>query len=267
MIRRLLIAALAAVAVSGTLSAAPAAAAPYTFTNLSFNMCGNKCSDGRLAVADEVVDSVLARNARTATLQEICAGQANRIRNRLAASNYGVIFVPTQRVCDDGSDFGIALVHRGEVQWWRGWDLPNPENHEARRMLCAKVLPQGFIACTTHIDFHGDGTRGAQVNKVADILAGYAAAGHAAFVGGDFNLEPTSDQLDVMYRPAYGGGANGTHTEASGCCARAGAPTGDGGKKLDYVFMKASAFTPNGTDVVSTPNSDHKKLWASMTLG
>ncbi|GAA0591415.1 endonuclease/exonuclease/phosphatase family protein [Kribbella sandramycini] len=265
MIRRLLAVAATAVAVAGCLTAAPAAAA-YTFGNLSFNLCGNKCNDGRLAVADEVVDSIINRNARTATLQEVCAGQANRIRNQLASRDYQVVHVPTAHKCDDGSDYGIALVTRGTRDWHKVWSLPNPNGHEPRKMVCAMLSPQRFIACSTHIDFHGDGTRGAQVDKVADILAGYAAAGHPAFVGGDFNLTPTEDALDVMYRPAYGGGATGAHTEANGCCSRSGPATGDGGAKIDYVFMKAPAFTPNASSVVSTPNSDHKKLWTNMTL-
>ncbi|MFI5735437.1 endonuclease/exonuclease/phosphatase family protein [Kribbella sp. NPDC051587] len=265
MIRRLLVSVLTVVAVTGSLTAAPAAAA-YTFGNLSFNLCGNKCNDGRLVVADEVVDSIINRNPRTATLQEVCAGQANRIRNQLADRDYQVVHVPTAHKCDDGTDYGIALVTRGTRDWYKVWTLPNPHDNEPRKMVCAMLSPQKFIACSTHIDFHGDGTRGAQVDEVASILADYAAAGHPAFVGGDFNLTPTDDALDVMYRPAYGGGATGTHTEANGCCTRGGPATGDGGNKIDYVFMKASAFTANSSDVVSTPNSDHKKLWANLTL-
>ncbi|QNE17902.1 endonuclease/exonuclease/phosphatase family protein [Kribbella qitaiheensis] len=272
MTRRFLLTALTAVAVVGALSfssATPRAeAAPYTFLNLSFNLCGNKCNHGTLAVANEVADSILNRptRPRTATLQEVCAGQAARIRARLADANYQVLHVPTAHLCDDGSEYGIALVTKGDRDWTKVWDLPNPYGNEPRKMVCAMLSPQKFIACSTHIDFHGDGTRGAQVDKVAAILADYAAAGHPAFVAGDFNLQPDDDALDVMYRPAYGGGATGTHTEGNGCCNRGGPATGDGGAKIDYTFMKASAFTPTFSDAISTPNSDHKKLWAGMTL-
>jgi hypothetical protein len=80
---------MALVAVVGSASflvgTAPAEAAPYTFLNLSFNLCGNKCNHGALAVANEVADSILNRptRPRTATLQEVCASQAARIRSRL----------------------------------------------------------------------------------------------------------------------------------------------------------------------------------------
>lgn len=244
------------------------AAEPYTFLNLSFNICGNKCNNGTLGVADHVANAILDRptRPRTATLQEICAGQANRIRNRLANADYRVIHVPTAHRCDDGSAYGIALVHRGDRDWYKVHDLPNPEGHEPRKLVCAMLTNQKFIACSTHIDFHGDGTRGVQIRRVAAIMADYAAAGHPAFVAGDFNAEPTDDAMDHLYRPAYGGGATGIHTEGNGCCQRTGPATADGGRTIDFTFMRAASFTANWWDVAPTTVSDHHKLWASMTL-
>ncbi|MFC0623054.1 endonuclease/exonuclease/phosphatase family protein [Kribbella deserti] len=253
---------------AGSGAAGMTSAAAYSFLNLSFNICGNKCNNGRLGVADHVANAILDRptRPRTATLQEICAGQANRIGNRLAAAGYDVIHVPTAHRCDDGSAYGIALVHRGERSWYRVWDLPNPGGHEPRKMICARLANPGFVACSTHIDFHGDGTRGAQIRRVAGILADYDAAGHAAFVAGDFNAEAGDDQMDVMYRPAYGGGATGTHTEGNGCCRRSGPATADGGRQIDFTFMRASHFTANWSEAVATSVSDHHKLWAGITL-
>lgn len=274
---RVIVAMSAAVAVIGVLSWSPSggaaaapdpAAAPGRVVTLSFNMCGNKCNDGRLAVADHVADVVLDRPTRPASveLQEVCASQATRIRDRLAGAGYHVRHVPTAHRCDDGSRYGIALAYRGDATWTRVYDLPNPGKHEPRAMVCAKLAAPRVLACATHIDFHGDGTRGAQIREVAKIMAGFADAGHAAYVGGDFNTQPTEDQLDPMYRPAYGGGAQGRHNEATGCCTRGGPGTGDGGRKIDYVFALASAFTPDWSDPVPTGLSDHHKYWARLTL-
>jgi endonuclease/exonuclease/phosphatase family metal-dependent hydrolase len=244
------------------------AAAPYTFLNLNFNMCGNKCNHGTLGVADHVANAILDRPTRplTATLQEVCARQATRIRNRLSGAGYRVLHVPTARRCDDGSAYGIALVHRGARQWYRVWDLPNPNNHEPRKMVCALLAGRPVLACSTHIDFHGDGTRGVQIKRVAAIMDHYATGGRAAFVAGDFNTEPTENALDAMYRPAYGGGAHGIHTESNGCCRRSGPATADGGRKIDYTFLRAATFTANWAQVVPTSVSDHHKVWASITL-
>lgn len=242
-------------------------AAAADVLSLSFNMCGNKCNGGRLAVADHVADAVLGRANRpaSAALQEVCAGQARRVGDRLAGAGYEVRHVPTAHTCDDGSRYGIALAYRGAAAWWRVYDLPNPGGHEPRKMVCAMLESPRMLACSTHIDFHGDGTRGAQIREVAQVMAGFADAGHAAYVGGDFNAEPGDDQLDPMYRPAYGGGASGQHNEATGCCTRGGPGTGDGGRKIDYVFALASAFTPAWSDPVPTSLSDHHKYWASLT--
>ncbi|WP_156757680.1 endonuclease/exonuclease/phosphatase family protein [Actinokineospora pegani] len=237
-----------------------------TVLTLSFNMCGGKCNDGRPAVADEVAAAIANRDPKAATPQEVCAGQAKRLRARLGAA-WTVEHVPTRHRCDDGSDYGIALAYRGESAWQKVWPLPNPGGHEPRRMVCAKLSGPDVLACSTHIDFHADGTRGAQIREVARIMAGYATAGHAAYVGGDFNAAPGDAQLNPLYRPAYGQGAAGRHNEASGCCTRGGTATGDGGRKIDYVFGLAGRFTPGGVEVVPSGLSDHREVWAKLVLG
>ncbi|PWW66530.1 endonuclease/exonuclease/phosphatase family protein [Actinokineospora spheciospongiae] len=250
------------------LPGAPARAAEFSFLNLSFNLCGNKCNGGRLAVADSTADAILDRptRPRTATLQEVCAGQAQRLRTRLGAAGYKVIHVPTAHRCDDGSDYGIALVHRGEAAWHRVHPLPNPGGHEPRKAVCAMLRTPATLACSTHIDFHADGTRGAQIREIATLIADFTAAGHATYIGGDFNAEPTDDQLDPLYLPAYGGGATGRLTEATGCCTRGGPATADGGRKIDYTFALAGKFNPDWIDVVPTDQSDHHKVWSRFTL-
>jgi endonuclease/exonuclease/phosphatase family metal-dependent hydrolase len=276
-VRRVLAVVSAAVAVVGALSWSPGggaqaaespAAAQARLVTLSFNMCGNKCNDGRLGIADHVADAVLHRPTRPKSieLQEVCARQAQRIGTRLAGAGYHIRHVPTTHRCDDGSRYGIALAYKGDAAWTRVFDLPNPGKHEPRKMVCAKLSSPKVLACATHIDFHGDGTRGAQIRRVAKIMADFKDAGHAAYVGGDFNTEPTDDQLDPMYRPAYGGGASGLLSEATGCCKRGGTGTGDGGRKIDYVFAVAARFRTDGTDVVPTGLSDHHKYWARLIL-
>src|ERR1044072_3083880 len=132
----------AAVAVVGVLSWSPGggaqaaearAAAQSRLVTLSFNMCGNKCNDGRLGIADHVADAVLHRPSRpkSVALQEVCARQAQRIAPRLAGTGYHVKHVPPTHRCDDGSRDGIALAYHGDAAWTRVYDPPHPRRPQA----------------------------------------------------------------------------------------------------------------------------------------
>jgi endonuclease/exonuclease/phosphatase family metal-dependent hydrolase len=244
-----------------------ATAVAASLTHLTFNICGGKCNNGTLAIADEAADRILNRTPLSAGLQEVCEPQANRIRSRLSSHGYTVWFVRTRgNACTAGGvDFGNVLIFRGDANWRQTVDLPNPHNNEPRKLACAKLLVRDVLTCVTHIDYHGDGTRTVQINAVASYLREKAEAGHAAYVGGDFNVEPTDDQLDVMYAPAFGGGATGQHTEGNGCCTRGGEATTNGGRKIDFVFANRARFSVNSDDAINSDRSDHHAYWVSLT--
>jgi endonuclease/exonuclease/phosphatase family metal-dependent hydrolase len=247
--------------------AAPAAEVAASLTHLTFNICGGKCNNGTLAIADEAADRILNRTPLSAGLQEVCEPQANRIRSRLSGHGYTVWFIRTRgNACTAaGVDFGNVLVYRGGAGWRQTLDLPNPQNNEPRKLGCAKLLVRDVLACVTHIDFHGDGTRTVQIKAVASYLEDKADAGHSPYIGGDFNAEPADDQLDPMYAPAFEGGATGVHTEGNGCCTRGGVSTTNGGRKVDYVFANRSKFSVNSDDAINSDRSDHHAYWVTLT--
>jgi endonuclease/exonuclease/phosphatase family metal-dependent hydrolase len=251
-----------------SISAPAQAATTYTF--LQFNMCGNVCNDGSTgAVVDAINRSIVNRTPRqplVVSLNEVCRSQASTLDSQLA--NYTVYFQQSGSVtCGNGQPYGNALVFRNGSHTAYGYQLTTPSSLEQRSMVCVHLSSPDIAACATHLTNGSSSAavsaRRAQAAQVASIGQSWAQT-VPIFVGGDFNAVPTANELDVMYRSAYGGGASGIFNEGEGCCARSGEST-IGANKLDYGFA-STRFGLVAADATSSDVSDHDPYWVDLTL-
>jgi endonuclease/exonuclease/phosphatase family metal-dependent hydrolase len=252
------------------LRAVPPASAqlPTPQSFLQFNMCGHACHQGTVVV-DEIVRAVTTHQPEPSVvmLEEVCRSQYIRLDTTLVA--YAGHFETTQRDrCDDGTDYGIAvLVRTHQMSLIGGWELPNPASGEVRHLACVRTtafsLGRPLAACVTHID-STPGNVGPQIAFVAAKVA-TLRLGHRVILGGDFNAVPQDPRLRVLYGVSTEAGGDG-YTNCGG--ARMPCGPGSGGtepiNKIDFVFLVG--FIGPHTTVVPAAHSDHAMLWGSAAL-
>jgi endonuclease/exonuclease/phosphatase family metal-dependent hydrolase len=273
---------------AGPNPAPPAAqAASVLHKYLQFNMCGNKCRGGNLDVANDVINSVNNSSPQpfAITLNEVCRNQYDHIYGTLVPY-YGRYEVTVPGACDNGADYGIAvLVRTSNYTFHNAWRLPG--GHEARKMVCIRTTATGggtqpLIACSTHIDNHSD----VQAGQIAFVAARGREmwSGHHVLIGGDFNVKPNDSKLNPMYSPEHaggsgvfneadtngfsraGGGVGSDYNEYTGGCfstpcgyrANDWKPSG----KIDFIFLSRYDFTGTYGDATYALRSDHTPLWA-----
>jgi endonuclease/exonuclease/phosphatase family metal-dependent hydrolase len=281
MVRRWLGLAVAALAVAGPISAHPADAhaTPVRQAYLQFNMCGNACNHGGLAVVHNLEHTIAADRPVAVTLNEVCENQYERLRRDLPG--YAGRFDPTGPVCGNGTRYGNAvLVHGSGLDVLGGRQLPNPAGDETRRLLCVRGHPAGaaaLVVCVTHISFVA-GNIAAQIDAVAGYLRGLPG-GEAILLGGDFNTDPGDARLDPVYSNRYDAGT-GSFTEADSAASHSRMGTGrrpgaDGVNettfaktKLDYIFLADGHWSAARATVVDAGGglSDHGALLATTTV-
>src|SRR3982751_6996617 len=92
---------------------------------LQFNMCGNACNHGDLAVVHNLEQTIEADHPSVVTLNEMCANQFERLSGDLPG--YAGRFDNTGPVCTNGARYGNAILLRGPaVEPVGSWLLPNP---------------------------------------------------------------------------------------------------------------------------------------------
>lgn len=256
---------------------ASAAAGPQTY--LQFNMCGNACNNGSLAVVRSLEDAIRAGRPFAVTLNEVCENQYDQLSADLRA--YRGRFDPTGPTCRNGSRYGNAvLVRTLGVDLVGSWQLPNPAGDETRRLMCLSTRPPdtpSLVICVTHISY-AQANIAVQIGAIAGILHGLGG-NWAVLLGGDFNTEPADARLNPLYSTCYSSGT-GVFAEADSaeCGSRATTGTRLGidvinedtfqRRKLDYIFLSDGHWSTARAKAVNAANrlSDHDALWATATF-
>jgi endonuclease/exonuclease/phosphatase family metal-dependent hydrolase len=248
-------------------------------TYLQFNICGNACNHGGLAMAGRLAGTIAMRGPFAVTLNEVCENQYQRLRADLRF--YHGRFDPTGPRCSNGYRYGNAiLIRTSGVDPVGSWPLPNPAGGETRRLMCLRTRPPGtrsLIVCVTHISYL-PAEAPAQIDAVAAILRGLDNR-EPVLLGGDFNTEPSGTPLDPLYSTCYRAGT-GLFEEAdsAGCGTRAATEKRQGidivnegtfqQHKLDYIFLSDGHWSSPSADAVRSANglSDHDAFWATATF-
>jgi endonuclease/exonuclease/phosphatase family metal-dependent hydrolase len=277
-----------------------------------FNMCGAKrdssdCTShgnsGEGTAVPAIVSSILdtrpdaPRPGRPdiVTLNEVCETQFTAILTGLSAAGYAMNgrFATAKAAegnCENTSNYGNAVLTRqpitndGDDQI--AFPLPLPEETgEVRTLLCVDTPLRGraIKACSVHLS-PGDGKQGPQAAAVADVVNDFVDAGIPVLIGGDLNVEPDHDALDVLYDHHGGTGrfreVDETDWEQFGDFAnhcrelyehscRTGEATFDNlllpDPKIDYIFLTED-FAALEADATTSPHSDHDPLRGSAFL-
>jgi len=243
---------------------------------LQFNMCGNACNHGDLAVVHNLEQTIETDQPSVVTLNEMCANQFERLSGDLPG--YAGRFDPTGPVCTNGARYGNAILLRGSgVEPVGSWQLPNPAGDETRRVMCVRGRPAGvpsLVACVTHISFKA-GNIGAQIDAVAGLLRALPGE-DPVLLGGDFNTDPLDARLNPVYDNRYDAGT-GAFTEVDSSVAHSRAAGGHlpgvndttfARQKLDYIFLADGHWSGSRATVVDAGGglSDHGALLATTSL-
>ncbi|MEV0537349.1 FG-GAP-like repeat-containing protein [Kitasatospora sp. NPDC050463] len=299
-IRRTAVAAAALATVLGTVlvPGSGTAAAAGAVTVATYNICGQspKCRT-QLSPADwsdTLIQAVKANSPTVVNLQEVCAGQADLLRDKL--EGYTVHFLkavsltPDQKGCQkwggDTTAFGAAVLVN---TFWTGsfHDLvlePADPAAEKRPLICAGLaMPSGddsYQVCNVHLESGLVGLRNAGLPTVVDRMRHWGE-GARTILAGDFNADPTDPNLGILYAAQDG---NGPMTEAddqdtayfSPTCrglrtCRSGAPTTADGRKFDYIFADPGLNHGDGRTIQVTgpdgrPLSDHLMYLATVSV-
>ncbi|MBN0047439.1 VCBS repeat-containing protein [Streptomyces actuosus] len=284
----------AAVGLAGALGPAPTAQAdsvagadnpPLRF--VSYNLCGNMCSDARGYDNQRRIDTVVGEatgatwNADQLYLQEVCRPQYDAIRSKLQSRGFQGLFTATLTgrtdVCG-GSDYGVAVLTKGVVTDAAVLDLTVGGESEPVKVPCVKTWTQyrAGWGCSVHLYWNDATLRDQEAVKLAAQARQWEDEGLPVVLGGDFNSTPRSKVASEFYEPGIDDGGMGTFREADEtdqdyflsdpCSAgrtrcRSGEPT-FGTSKIDYLFFSARHFTGAKADVLSqdTAVSDHRLL-------
>lgn len=286
-----------ALAVVGLIGTAATASADSNMRFWQFNLCGARiespCNYGReQPVADAMKSSIENFKPDAVSLNEACESQfAHTIWNLNAGgiwSMHGRFHVGrflleedkpkfTCNVYDGSRRFGLAFFSRQRILMEpTAHVLPEPDPATGNNILyCGVVeLYRPSIYCSVHISGN-EANKGAQIQRVSEIVNPWVDDGIPVVLMGDFNVEPRDYRLNPIYHSVFGPSTTGTHPYGrfeevdqyhggTGRC-RCGEPT-FGPKKLDYIFVSARDFYGQDGDATSSSLSDHTPLrgWAVL---
>jgi endonuclease/exonuclease/phosphatase family metal-dependent hydrolase len=288
---------LCAVAVMLALPALPAradtvlasSAPPLRF--VSYNMCGNMCSDKTKFDVDRRIDYIVSQadvttwNADEFFLQEVCRSQYNEILSRLQPKGFSGLYAPTvtgvSSVCS-GGDYGLAALVRGSIVQSTILHLTQGDEKEHIDAPCVESYVQNRAnwACSVHLYWDDPALTAAEASELAAQAKTWQDSGIPVVLGGDFNASPLTTPLSSFYNTSLPGGT-GSFLEAdqtdqdyffhSGCdpaqvtSCRSGDNTFknfDTGveAKIDYIFFSDQYFKDIQGDVqpLDTKLSDHR---------
>jgi endonuclease/exonuclease/phosphatase (EEP) superfamily protein YafD len=258
--RRAALTALAAAAVTAPLlaPAAPAAAAPGSYTVVSHNV------EKYRSVLHKAFDTARARGAQALTLQEVCVDDAVE----LAQANPGwPMLFTTSRVggCakKGKGDVGTLVIRRSGGDYSiQEFALPaDPGRVPRLSCLTFGSAPVKHV-CSVHlVSEDPGGIRAQQTQEIKRLTRDWIQAGHLVVVGGDFNAGPDKPEMDSMF--ARGG--DGRFVSAHQLEGRAEKTT-DSGRHIDYVFFSQNRAASGGLQVTPT-GSDHHMLVATTRWG
>jgi endonuclease/exonuclease/phosphatase family metal-dependent hydrolase len=274
---RLAVVAVVVLAIVGLDRSVAARTSPEQETYLQFNMCGNVCNSGGLAVIAKL-ETVIARQQPSAvTLNEVCENQFTRLVADLG--RYSGRFDATGPICRDGARYGnAALLRSSDASLVGSWALPDLAGSEPRRLLCITGHPNAgrpLVACVTHISTQRRDA-GAQIEAVADTLHELTGTHGVVLLGGDFNSDPSDAWMSPLY-PTCRMTAALREADSAGCASRSVRNRLVGvdlinqetfsQHKYDYIFLSTAGWSSMTAHVTDTLDglSDHKALWATAT--
>ncbi|MFG2332813.1 FG-GAP-like repeat-containing protein [Streptomyces sp. NPDC048604] len=267
-------------------SVSGADAPPLRF--LSYNICGNHCSDAKGYDNERRIDTVVAEatgstwSADQIHLQEVCRPQFDAIKARLQSYGFQGFFATAlpggnPAICG-GADYGNAVIVKGPLSETKVLDLTVGGESEPITVPCVKTYTQSRAnwACSVHLYWNENTLREQEAAKLAAQAKQWQDAGLPVVLGGDFNGSPRTKMASYFYSPAVGDGGWGTFIEADETdsdhfvadpCGdgrtrcRSGEPTFDS-RKIDYLFLSAAHFKGAKADVqpLDAKVSDHKPL-------
>ncbi|SED92051.1 Metal-dependent hydrolase, endonuclease/exonuclease/phosphatase family [Streptomyces sp. 2231.1] len=260
---------------SAQLSGPARSAAPRrTLTVATWNMCGveqwNCRSTGSPTAKRNALEAMASRSgARVFFLQEVCAGDLDRVRADLGASWHtefrpytwrGVTGRTTTVRCAGAGQgaAGVALLSAYRLSAVEPVESRQPAVGLRRGILCATVADQGVRVCTAHLSRPGDDRAHPDWELRDDQLKALAAAvpGRTVY-GGDLNADPPGPRdPDSWIWPAGPYRAQRECDQAS-ASSRSGRPTHVSGHKIDYLFSDLPRLD---CSVRGTGASDHYAL-------
>ncbi|MFF0219649.1 FG-GAP-like repeat-containing protein [Streptomyces vinaceus] len=258
---------------------------------LSYNICGNACTDAKGYDNTHRIDAVVAEatgaswNADQLHLQEVCRPQFDAIRTRLQAHGFQGFFATAlpggnPGMCG-GADYGNAVLVKGSLAETKVLDLTVDGESEPITVPCVKTYTQARAnwACSVHLYWNDAALREREADALATQAKQWQDAGVPVVLGGDFNTLPRSKAASSFYAPGIGDGGVGTFIEAdetdrdqfvATACGdgrtrcRSGEAT-FGNSKIDYVFLSERHFKNAKADVLPKDPlaSDHNALRAA----
>jgi endonuclease/exonuclease/phosphatase family metal-dependent hydrolase len=265
----LLVAGLGAVA-----TPTPTASATGNIRLFQFNMCGRVCPWPAQVKIAAVIDSLDQFQPAAVSLNEVCRSEFSGIVSGIASRGWkmSAVFLVTRKdVCNDGTDYGNAVLTRTEIVAVDQtiYQAQGQDKGEVRGLLCvrADLGLRPTRICSTHIVNSGPDPSGSirrrQIAQAASLVGAYR--GPVVLIG-DFNLPPADHGLDPLYTRVHPGGFGGFDEvdQGPGTC-RCGEVTQRSGEKIDYVFVTARDFNIVKSLAVHAEFSDHASLRGWVT--
>ncbi|MBB4760351.1 endonuclease/exonuclease/phosphatase family protein [Amorphoplanes digitatis] len=230
---------------------------PPTVEVFTFNVCGNLCRHGEVALtAKHIAGQIRRRETSVAMLQELCYSQYLGIRRLLVKRGYSAVFAraTTGGQCDNddrrhGRGFGVAIVARGTLygKVVRRLPSPHPGRQEPRVALGARLRVAGrpILVVTTHTAPSGPNLA-LQLATVQRWLEPIAA-GRPVILGGDLNSPP--DSLDLVPFATMFQEADGRAEPLPTFIPK--------WIKIDYLFGSRGFLTPRSATTACGDLSDH----------
>lgn len=137
--------------------------------------------------------------------------------------------------------------------------LPNAAGRQPRGLLHIVVNVRGLelSVFNTHLDFHGDSLKAAQMRRAAQLIA---ADTRPRLVGGDLNAPPGSAAVAA---------ARNVADDPFPLVGRGSADTSPGNaprSRIDYLFHRGAGLTALAADVPAVALSDHRPVRVAYQL-
>jgi endonuclease/exonuclease/phosphatase family metal-dependent hydrolase len=256
---------------------------------MTFNMCGEHCNaDSTGSDIRSLIHKINAYQPNVVFLEEVCGAQFSEIEgSSQLAENWsleGFMGASELGGCDGGNDeFGDAVLVHGEIVEYARLALKYPygkgAHRQTREVVCGRVddgLPRLAEVCTLHagLDFEIGKKHQARQIKQAYQFARSQNPSDPLIFGGDFNVVPSANALDVVYAKG-GDGAKGAMEEVDACPGKHGRKhhkkscnrkTHDPTRavkhrtKNDYIFLSHKSFNAESAEIVKSKYSDHDML-------
>lgn len=245
---------------------------------LHLNICGHGGNADSPEDVGNLVNAlatlISAKQPALVSLNEVCRSQADGLAARIEGQYRTLASLdwwPAIKKPACGGAFGRAVLIRNDLPGEREFakKLPVKVDDAVRPTVCAEVSQLRTLFCTTHLTSgkapDRDDERARQVEMLHTIFKPYNAGGWNVILAGDFNMWPGDLNLNSIYEPSYGGGAEGIYREAHPDRTTKAATT-DAGAPFDYIYVNAQPISISAPTITDVPYSDHHVYQATVRL-